>query len=138
MFSVMFSAMNCMTSSDTSTPSGACSAFLLRMANRVSRSAGLTSVTNPIMKRPTRRASSVGIESGSRSQESTICPPACWMVLNVWKNSSWRPSLPARNWMSSTRRTSISRKCCLNSGSVLFRMASTKRFMNVSLDTYLT
>jgi hypothetical protein len=32
-----------------------------------------------------------------------------WSALNVWKNSSWLPSLSARKWMSSTTSTSALR-----------------------------
>ena len=46
---------------------------------------------------------------GGRSDEMTICLFALCSVLKVWKNSSWMPSLPSMNWMSSTSSTSMSR-----------------------------
>ena len=41
--------------------------------------------------------------------EITICLLAPCSELKVWKNSSWRPSLPSMNWMSSISSTSMSR-----------------------------
>jgi len=46
---------------------------------------------------------------GGRSLDMMICFPSSWIALKVWKNSSWVPSLPAMNWMSSMSSTSIRR-----------------------------
>ena len=40
------------------------------------------------------------------SEDSTICEPASYNELKVWKNSSWKRSFPSKNWTSSMRRTS--------------------------------
>ena len=85
------------------------SAFARRIAMRVSRSGAEMSAMSPHSKRERRRSSSCVIALGGRSLESTICLPSSWIALNVWKNSSCVPSLPAMNWMSSMRRTSIRR-----------------------------
>jgi hypothetical protein len=50
--------------------------FLRRMAMRVSRSGAWMSVIRPHSKRERRRASSVAIARGGRSDEITICLPA--------------------------------------------------------------
>ncbi|SKV09789.1 Uncharacterised protein [Mycobacteroides abscessus subsp. abscessus] len=76
---------------------------------RVSSSGGCTSVIRPHSKRVRNRSSRVARPFGGRSEEITICLFALCKVLKVWKNSSWIPSLPSMNWMSSTRRTSMSR-----------------------------
>ncbi len=103
----MREAMNSRTSGGALSCS--CTAFLRRMAIRVSSSGGWTSVISPHSKRFRSRSSSVTSCLGGRSLESTICLFALWSVLKVWKNSSCVDSLSARNWMSSTRRMSISR-----------------------------
>ena len=72
-------------------------------------SGGWMSVIRPHLNRPRRRSSSVGMASGIRSEEITTCLLAPCSELNVWKNSSWSPSLPAMNWMSSISSTSMSR-----------------------------
>ena len=46
------------------------------------------SVMRPQRKRPRKRSSKVGMASGMRSEEMTICLFAPWSELNVWKNSS--------------------------------------------------
>ena len=107
MLLVMWVAMNSSTSAGTGLWSR--SAFLRRMASRVSRSGGWMSVMRPHLNRLRRRSSSVGMASGGRSEEITICLLAPWRELNVWKNSSWSPSLPSMNWMSSMSSTSTSR-----------------------------
>ncbi len=76
---------------------------------RVSSSGGWTSVISPHSKRVRKRSSSVASCLGGRSEEMTICLLALCSVLKVWKNSSWMPSLPSMNWMSSTSSTSMSR-----------------------------
>ncbi len=50
--------------------------FLRRIAMRVSRSGGCTSVISPHSNRERSRSSSVGISFGGRSDEITICEPA--------------------------------------------------------------
>ena len=54
-----------------------------------------------------QRSATSEISWGLRSAVRTICLWLSCSALNVWKNSSWVPSLPARNWTSSTRRTSM-------------------------------
>ena len=76
---------------------------------RVSSSGGWTSVIRPHSKRVRSRSSRVASCLGGRSEEMTICLLALCSVLKVWKNSSWMPSLPSMNWMSSTSSTSMSR-----------------------------
>ena len=98
---------------NSSTSGGALScswtAFLRRIAIRVSSSGGWTSVIRPHSKRFRSRSSRVTSCLGGRSEDSTICLLALWSVLKVWKNSSCVDSLLARNWMSSTSRMSMSR-----------------------------
>ncbi len=84
-------------------------AFLRRIAMRVSSSGGWTSVIRPHSNLLRSRSSRVTSRLGARSLEMTICLLALWSVLKVWKNSSCVPSLFSRNWMSSTSRTSTSR-----------------------------
>ena len=101
------SAMNSSTSPGTASRS--CAAFLRRIAIRVSSSGGWMSVVRPHSNRVRIRSSRVSSRLGGRSDDTTICLFALWRVLKVWKNSSWVPSLPSRNWMSSTSSTSTSR-----------------------------
>jgi hypothetical protein len=103
----MRSAMNSSTSPGTANRS--CAAFLRRMAMRVSSSGGWMSVISPHSNRVRIRSSRVSRRFGGRSEDTTICLLALWRVLKVWKNSSCVPSLPSRNWMSSTSSTSTSR-----------------------------
>jgi hypothetical protein len=81
----------------SSTSSGTCRFswvdFLRRIARRVSRSGGWTSVMRPHSKRVRRRSSSWPICLGGRSEEITICFSALCRALKVWKNSSWVRSL---------------------------------------------
>ena len=70
---------------------------------------GWMSVMRPQRNRLRRRSSKVGMLSGIRSDEITICLLAPWSELKVWKNSSWSPSFPSMNWMSSMSKTSTSR-----------------------------
>ena len=70
MLSVMFVAMNSRTSSGIGR--GSPSAFLRRMARRVSRSGGWMSVISPILNRLRSRFSRVAMASGGRSEDSTI------------------------------------------------------------------
>ncbi len=99
------------TNSITSDAMGiACSSALARrMAMRVSRSGAVRSAISPHSKRERSRSSRVRIALGGRSEDSTICLPSSWIVLNVWKNSSCVRSLSAMNWMSSIRSRSILR-----------------------------
>ena len=133
MLLVIREAMNSSTSGGTGLWSR--SALLRRMARRVSRSGGWMSVMRPHLKRPRRRSSSVGMASGMRSELMTICLFAPCRELNVWKNSSWRPSLPSMNWMSSISSTSMSRYRRLKFAVVLVRMASTYSLRKVSVLT---
>ena len=98
---------------NSSTSGGAVSrsmaAFLRRIAIRVSRSGGWTSVISPHSNRLRSRSSSASSRLGGRSEVSTICLLALWSVLKVWKNSSWVWVFPSRNWMSSISSTSTSR-----------------------------
>ena len=64
-------AMNASTSSGTGTCSS--SAFLRRIASRVSKSGGWMSVSSPHSNRERRRDSSVWISFGGRSLEITSC-----------------------------------------------------------------
>ena len=64
------------------------------------------SAINPHSKRDRSRSSSAGISCGGQSLLRTICFCESYSALNVWKNSVCVPSLPARNWMSSTSSTS--------------------------------
>ena len=100
-------AMNSTTSDPIGTDDS--SALARRMAIRVSRSGAVRSAMRPHSKRLRSRSSSVVICLGGRSEERTICFPSSWIVLKVWKNSSWVRSLSAMNWMSSIRRRSIRR-----------------------------
>jgi len=52
-------------------------------------------------------------------------------VVSVWPNSSWT-FWPFRNWRSSMRRMSMSRRMSLKESVVLFRMAERKRYMKCS------
>ena len=108
------------------------SAFFLRIAIRVSRSGGWTSVISPHSKRERSRSSSAVISFGGRSDDRTIWPPASYTLLKVWKNSSWMRSLPAKNWMSSIRSTSYVRYRALNSSRRLSCKWAMKSFMNAS------
>ena len=103
----IFEAMNSSTSGGAVSRSIA--AFLRRIAMRVSRSGGWTSVIRPHSKRLRSRSSSASSRLGGRSEVMTICLSALWSVLNVWKNSSCVWILPSRNWMSSISSTSTSR-----------------------------
>jgi len=85
------------------------SAFFLRIATFVSRSGDWMSAMRPHSKRERNRSSRDGISCGGQSLLMTICFCASYRALNVWKNSFCVPSLPARNWMSSTRSTSTDR-----------------------------
>ena len=75
---------------------------------------------------------------GARSLEITICLLALCSVLNVWKNSSWVPSLFSRNWMSSTRSTSTSRYRRRNPSCLPSRIMLMKSLVNSSELTYRT
>ncbi len=96
------------------------------------------SVIRPHSNLVRRRSSSGWSCLGGRSEEMTICFWALWIVLNVWKNSSWTCSLPIRNWMSSTRRMSASRYRFLNMFCRPSRTELMKSFVNSSVETYLT
>ena len=100
-------AMNSSTSAGAISRSAA--AFLRRIAIRVSRSGGCTSVSRPHSNRLRSRSSSWSSRFGGRSELITICLFALCSALKVWKNSSWVWILPSRNWMSSISRTSTSR-----------------------------
>ena len=100
-------AMNSSTSGPATSRSWA--AFLRRIAIRVSRSGGWTSVISPQPNRLRSRGSRFSSSFGGRSEVITICFWALCSVLKVWKNSSWVCSLPSRNWMSSISSTSTSR-----------------------------
>ena len=78
-----------------------CAAFVRMMAVRVSRSGGCTSASRPPSSRVHRRSSRRFISFGGRSEVTTICFPASYRQLKVWKNSSCVLSLPAMNWISS-------------------------------------
>ena len=84
-------------------------AFLRRIAMRVSRSGGWTSVIRPHSKRLRIRSSKPDSCLGGRSEVITTCLLALCSVLKVWKNSSCVCTLPCRNWMSSISRMSTSR-----------------------------
>ena len=86
MFDGMTFAMNESTSSGTGIFSD--SAFLRRIASRVSRSGCWMSVSSPHSNRERSRDSSVWISLGGRSLEMTSCRCASWRLLKVWKNSS--------------------------------------------------
>ena len=68
---------------------------------RTSSSGGSMSASRPHANRVRRRSAMSEISCGLRSAVSTICLWFSWSALNVWKNSSCVPSLPARNWTSS-------------------------------------
>ncbi len=103
----MWVAMYSSTSPGTGSRSVA--AFFDRIAILVSRSGGVTSVIRPHSNRLRSRSSSAESCLGERSEEMTICFSVSCSTLKVWKNSSWVRSLFSRNWMSSTRSTSVSR-----------------------------
>src|SRR6185436_1951377 len=94
------------------------------------------SVTRPHLKRETRRSCSVGMSLGGLSEDSTICLPDWYSVLNVWKNSSCVRSLLASTWMSSTTKTSTPRYLLRNFCRSPFSSALMKWFTNVSHDKY--
>src|SRR5436309_10527557 len=71
------------------------------MASRVSKSGGWMSAMSPHSNLDRSLSSRVGISFGGRSDEMTICLLISCSALNVWKNSSFVRSLPARNWTSS-------------------------------------
>ena len=100
-------AMNSSTSSGTDSRSWM--AFLRRIAIRVSRSGGWTSVSRPISNRLRIRSSKPLSSLGGTSLVMTTCLLALCRVLKVWKNSSCVCTLPCRNWMSSMSSTSTSR-----------------------------
>ncbi len=65
----------------------------------------------------------------------TICLPASWSALNVWKNSSWVCSRPWSDWMSSMRRMSMFRYRSLNDRMFPSRSALMNSLVKVSTDT---
>ncbi len=136
MLDCTFEAISSSTSGGT--PSRSYSHFLRRIAMRVSRSGGWTSVISPHSKRLRSRSSSWAICFGGRSLEMTICFSALCSALKVWKNSSWVRSFCSRNWMSSIRRTSAWRyrrwKPVIRSS----RMALMNSLVNCSVVTYRT
>src|SRR5438445_446642 len=95
--------------------------FLRRIAIRVSRSGGWMSVIRPHSKRLRSLSSSVAMSRGGRSEDSTICEPASYSELKVWKNSSWKRSLPSRHWTSSIRKALDHGNDGLRSGAILRR-----------------
>ncbi len=105
---------------------------------RVSRSGGCTSVMRPHSKRVRSRSSRVASLRGGRSEEMTICLLLLCSTLKVWKNSSWMPSRPSRNWMSSTRSMSTSRYRLLKAMVRSSRSELMKSLVNSSVETYLT
>ena len=113
-------------------------AFLRRIAIRVSSSGGWTSVSSPHSNRLRSRSSRVTSRLGARSLEMTICLLALCSVLKVWKNSSWVPSLFSRNWMSSTSSTSTSRYRRRNPSCLPSRIMLMKSLVNSSELTYRT
>ena len=64
------------------------------------------SVIRPHSNRDRSRSSSVSMSRGGRSELITICRPASWSELKVWKNSSWIRSLCSKNCTSSISSTS--------------------------------
>ena len=129
-------AMNSSTSGGALSCS--CTAFLRRIAIRVSSSGGWTSVIRPHSKRLRSRSSRVTSCLGGRSEESTICLLALCRVLKVWKNSSCVDSLLARNWMSSTSRMSMSRYRLRNASALPSRIELMNSLVNSSELTYRT
>ena len=85
------------------------SAFLRRIATRVSKSGFWMSTISPEPKRERRRSSMVGSSFGGRSDEMMICLPLLYRSLKVWKNSSCVAVVLDKNWMSSTINTSTLR-----------------------------
>ena len=78
----------------------------------------------------------MGIASGWRSDEMMICLFAPWRELNVWKNSSWSPSLLSMNWMSSImQHVDLAVPTLERRPPVFVRMASTNSFRNTSVET---
>jgi hypothetical protein len=130
MFVEIFEAMYSSTSGGATRPS--CTAFLRRIAMRVSSSGGWTSVISPHSNRLRSRSSSVTSCFGARSLEITICLLALWRVLKVWKNSSCVCSLFSRNWMSSTSRMSMSRYRRRKLSALPSRIALMKSLVNSS------
>ena len=101
-------AMNSSTSSGTGM--GSRSAFLRRMAMRVS-SSGRLDVGDEAPLEPAAQAVLQGGEALGRPV-GRDARSGGWRragQLNVWKNSSLVDSLPSMNWMSSISRTSHSR-----------------------------
>ncbi len=125
-------AMKRATFSGTSTRSA--SAFLRRIATFVSMSGGWMSAMRPHSKRLWSRSSMVGIWRGGQSELTTICFWLSCRALKMWKNSSWVRSLPAMNWMSSTRRTSTARYFARNAGSRSKRIALIISLMKRSVE----
>ena len=99
------------------------SAFFSRMASRVTRSGGWISVMRPDLNRLRSRSSRVGIASGERSEERTICAPVLQEVVERVEELFLETVLALHELMSSTSRTSLLRYTCLNSGCVLLRIA---------------
>ncbi len=131
MFVFTAEATKRMTSSGTKKPS--VSAFLRRIAMRVSRSGALTSATTPHSKREIRRCSDGAISLGERSEEITTCFFASKRLLKVWKNSCSERSLPMRNWMSSMSRQSRLRYLARNSSGLFCCSELMKSLTNCSL-----
>ena len=78
------------------------------------------------LERSRSRSSSASMSRGRRSEVRTSWAPAPCSALKVWKNSCSVRALLARNWTSSTSRTSTWRYAALNASIVLWCSAPTK------------
>jgi len=112
MFESTFSAMKFRTSSGMFSLSA--SLFDLKIAILVSTSGGCISATMPLLNLDVILSSKLVKSLGGRSDVITICFPAMYNALKVWKNSSWVDSLPMINWTSSISKTSAFLNFSLN------------------------
>ena len=96
------------------------------------------SAINPISKRDLNLSSRVGISFGGLSLEIIICLFASCNALKVWKNSSWVPSFPAINWISSISNISTFLYLFLNSSFLSLFIEFISSLVNFSEDTYTT
>ena len=72
------------------------------------------------------------MDLGRLSLVMTICLPEVCRSLKVWKKLSRECSLPAMNWISSMRRTSVWRYLSRKSSTRFSRRAVTKSLVKCS------
>ena len=72
----------------------------------VSKSGNCSSAERPHLNLYNKRCSISCISTGALSDVNITCLPFWWSWLKIWKNTSWVPLLPERNWTSSIIKTS--------------------------------